>query len=97
MANQATTINLNDVLGWTIVPPSNAQNSIHRRNGLKKPEMCTVRLTEGREIVFVSGLIPRDNRTDDEGKLVYTDLTAPTTVDQISEFFDAMREAKLIG
>ena len=96
MANQSTTINLNDVLEWTIVPSSNPQHSIHRRNGLKKPELCTVKLTEGREIVFVSGIIPRDNRMDNDGKLVYTDLTAPTTIDQITEFFDAMREAKLL-
>ena len=96
MANQTTTINLNDVLEWTIVPSLETEHPIHRRNGLKKPELCTVKLTEGREIVFVSGLVPRDIRMDNDGKLVYTDLTAPKTVDQITEFFDAMRDAKLI-
>lgn len=95
MANQTTTINLNDVLEWTIVP-SVTTEIIHRRNGLKKPELCTVKLTEGREIVFVSGLIPRDRRMNKEGKLVYGSEKAPIRVDQITEFFDAMRDAKLI-
>ncbi len=77
------TINLADVQGWEITP----SNKKPRKQGPPTPDICKVTLASSMGVRLYSGTIMTSNRSGNKGTI---------EIDQITDFFDAMRSAKLI-
>ena len=78
------TINLSDVQGWEIVP----SNGSRRKYGPPAPDVCRVTLSSGINMRLFAGEVRTSSRTANTGTI---------EIDQITDFFDAMRSAKLLS
>ena len=78
------TINLTDVQGWEIIP-SNRQD---RKRGPPAPDICRVTLASEISVRLYAGTIMTSNRQANKGTI---------EIDQITDFLEAMRAAKLLS
>ena len=78
------TINLSDVQGWEIIP----SNGRYRKNGPPAPDVCRVTLASGINMRLFAGEVRTSSRTANKGTI---------EIDQITDFLDAMRDAKLLS
>ena len=82
------TINLNDVQGWEIV----LSNQRRRNRGPPAPDVCRVTLASGINMRLYSGTVATSQRAfESKGS------KSTIEIDQITDFFDAMRAAKLLS
>lgn len=78
------TINLSDVQGWEITP----SKRLSRKYGPPAPDVCKVTLASGINMRLFAGEVRTSSRTSIKGTI---------EIDQITDFFDAMRAAKLLS
>ena len=82
------TINLTDVQGWEI----GLSNQQPRKRGPPAPDVCRVTLASGINMRLYSGTVATSKRVfEAKGR------KSTIEIDQITDFFDAMRAAKLLS
>ena len=87
-ARKKQTINLTDVQGWEIV----LSNQRPRKRGPPAPDVCKVTLASGIAVRLYSGTVATSQRAFEAKGSKGT-----IEIDQITDFLDAMRDAKLLS